>query len=223
MYKTETHLHTSEVSSCSKLTASEMMELYSKAGYTTVFVTDHFKASYFEKRGDSSWEENVEWLFSGYENAKAAGEGLGINVIMGLEIHLASTKNHYLLYGLKKDFIKNKPDILKMDISELYRYAKENGVFVVQAHPYRDGVCYPTPEYVDAIEVINRNPRHENFDEKAIAKALECRKPMTSGSDAHRPEDIATSGVITENQIRNTEDYISAMLSGKMKLIGGNV
>ena len=42
MYKTEPHLHTSEVSLCGKISAEEMIKLYSKAGFSTVFVTDHF-------------------------------------------------------------------------------------------------------------------------------------------------------------------------------------
>jgi len=37
MYKTEAHLHVSEVSPCSKLKATEMISLYHDAGYKTVF------------------------------------------------------------------------------------------------------------------------------------------------------------------------------------------
>ena len=42
MFKTETHLHVSEVSRCARLTAAEMVEQYRAKGYTTLIVTDHF-------------------------------------------------------------------------------------------------------------------------------------------------------------------------------------
>ena len=41
-YKYETHLHTSEVSKCAYNTGAEMVRAYKKAGYTGIFVTDHF-------------------------------------------------------------------------------------------------------------------------------------------------------------------------------------
>ena len=41
-YKYETHLHTSEVSKCAHNTGAEMARAYKKAGYTGIFVTDHF-------------------------------------------------------------------------------------------------------------------------------------------------------------------------------------
>ena len=42
MYKTEVHMHTYPVSSCSKLTPAEQVRLFKEAGYDTVFVSDHF-------------------------------------------------------------------------------------------------------------------------------------------------------------------------------------
>ena len=52
MFKTETHLHTSEVSRCGQVSAAEMIELYKEAGYSTVFVSDHFKPHTFKQFGD---------------------------------------------------------------------------------------------------------------------------------------------------------------------------
>ncbi len=46
MYKTETHLHVSEISPCSQIKAADMIKMYHKAGYKTVFVSDHLKQKY---------------------------------------------------------------------------------------------------------------------------------------------------------------------------------
>ena len=43
---------------------------------------------------------------------------------------------------------------------------------------------------------------------------------MTSGSDAHRKEDIALSGIETEKEIKNCKDLIEAIKNRKINLIG---
>ena len=45
---------------------------------------------------------------------------------------------------------------------------------------------------------------------------------MTAGSDTHRLEDIALSGVITEKEIRTADDYVHALLRGERKIIKGD-
>lgn len=219
MYKTETHLHTSEGSRCGKLTASEMVDIYHEAGYKTIFVTDHLYRDYFDRMGDISWKEKIDIFMSGYENALAAAGKYGMNIILSGEIQCGACPNHYLLYGIDKEFLNKRDDILDIDIEQFYKFAKENGVFIVQAHPFRDGKCHPTPEFADAIEVYNTNPRHNDFDDKAISVAKENALPMTSGSDAHRADDAAFGGVISEEPIESTEDYIRLLKSGKLEII----
>ena len=220
MYKTETHLHTSEVSPCGKICARELIKLYAEAGYSTVFVSDHLKKKTLEIMGDIPWEEKTANFMSGYEIAKAAGEEYGVNVIFSAELMLTENSNHYLLYGVDKSFLDKRHDVFDMSITEFYRYAKENGVTVIQAHPYRDGSTVPAPaDSVDALEVLNSNPRHDNYSEKAIAYAEEHGLPMTAGSDTHRYEDVARSGVMTPFEIKTAEDYVRAVMAGELVII----
>ena len=104
-------------------------------------------------------------------------------------------------------------------MEEFYRYAKANGVFIVQAHPFRDGKCHPEPMYADGFEVINTNPRHENFDARVMAVAMEYNKPVSAGSDAHRTEDIAGAAMVSDVEIRTTAEYLELLKSGKLKLM----
>ena len=48
---------------------------------------------------------------------------------------------------------------------------------------------------------------------------VKWRSPMTSGSDSHRIEDLALSGVITEKEIRTAADYVEQLMGGKLKMI----
>ena len=107
-----------------------------------------------------------------------------------------------------------------MSFAEVSAYAKSHGVTVVQAHPYRDGKSEPiSTEYIDAVEAYNTNPRHENFDEQALAFAKSAGLPITGGSDAHRYEDIALGGVITECEIKTADDYARLLKAGKVEAI----
>ena len=222
MFKTETHLHTAETSPCGKVSAAEMVKRYYDAGYKTLFISDHFYIKYFDTLGNLSWEEKVKQFLIGYKTAKAVGETLGMNILLAAELRLNHSINDYLLYGVDEALLKRMSDVFDMTIETFYSYAKEHGITVIQAHPYRDNKCTPTPDFVDGFEVYNSNPRHENFYEKVTQLAKEYKKPMTAGSDAHRTQDIALSGVMTEQEIRTVEDYVHAFLAGELSMIKGD-
>lgn len=222
MFKTETHLHTVESSPCGRLSATELVKLYYDAGYRTLFVSDHFYKSYFDALGDISWDEKVDRFLLGYKTAKAAGETLGMNILLAVELRLNGSVNDYLLYGVDEALLKSMSDVFDMSIETFYSYAKEHGITVIQAHPYRDNKCTPTPDFVDGFEAYNSNPRHENFYEKVVQLAKEYKKPTTAGSDAHRIQDIALSGVMTEQEIRTVEDYVRAFFAGGLTVIKGD-
>ena len=219
MYKTEPHLHTSEVSLCGKISAEEMIKLYSKAGFSTVFVTDHFTEKTLNSFGEISWNDCIDRFMLGYKTAKKSGESLGVNVLFAAEFSFKGAPNDYLVYGIDEEFLKKHEGIHKIGIENLYKLARENHFLIIQAHPYRNNTCYPTVEYIDGIEIINTNPRHENHDDKV----MECSEKYnhlyrTAGSDAHQYTDIAKCGIITQNEIKTTEDYISAIKSGNYEL-----
>jgi len=220
MYKTETHLHTSEVSPCAHLTAAEMVARYHAAGYQTIIITDHFQNPYFERLGELPWQEKVERFLQGYDNAVLAAKEYGMHVILSAEIRFNDSPNHYLLLGIDRDFLKQRPDVLDMEIETFYPYAKQYGVTVIQAHPYRDGSCYPTWESVDGVEAYNTNPRHKNYTQQTLEQAKQKRKPVTSGSDAHRMEDTAIGGVLSKKEIRTAEDYVQLLMAGFLTPIG---
>lgn len=224
MFKTETHLHTSEVSRCGKLTAAEMIARYHEAGYRTVFVTDHFTQKTFKKwieaGGGMTWAEFIVHFKTGWAAAKVAGEPLGMEVLFSAELKLNESRNHYLLYGELDDaFFLDRPDMLALSIADFHTYAASRGVIVVQAHPLRDGKNLPTPKHVDGMEVYTPNPRHVNFDDAVEAIARYHGLPVTGGSDAHRPEDVGGSGVLTAKPILTPADYIEAIRSGAYEII----
>ena len=220
MYKTEPHLHVSEVSPCARLSAREAIRLYAEAGYHTVFVSDHLKKVFYDKHEGISWAEKTDRFLMGYELAKEVGREYGVTVLLSAELQLCESSKHYLLYGFDRDFLNARQDLFDMSIAEFYAYAKENGVTVIQAHPYRDGAKGPAFPYIDAVEAYNSNPRHENHSECGFAFAKEKGIPVTAGSDTHRDEDVALTGVLTDTPIESAEDYVRLVMSGSARIIG---
>ncbi len=220
-FKTETHLHTSDVSMCAKLTAREMVKLYHEAGYKTLFISDHYIERFFDYLGDIPWNDKITIFMSGYYRAKEAAKEFGINVLPSVEVVFKDNLNHYLLYGITEEFLCKYPMLYKVEVSDFYEIAKENGVFVVQAHPLRDAVCIPTPDFVDGFEIYNSNPRHKDYSDKVKEIAKENSLYFTAGSDAHRVDDSALTGICTDMEITSVEGFIDIIKSGDFEVIGG--
>ena len=220
MFKTETHMHTSEVSGCGHLTAEEMVEYYHEAGYSTLFVSDHYTPYFFKKKADLSFEEAVDAFFEGYRNAVQAAEKYGMTVLPSAELAFENDPNHYLVYGIDTDFFKTYPNMLFEGAVKFHDIARANGLLLIQAHPFRDA-CRPNPEAVDGFEIYNSNPRHFLPEDEPQCVEI-CEKHglfMTAGSDSHRPEDVAGAGVQTPEKITSAADYIRALQSGNFERI----
>lgn len=215
MFKTETHLHTSEGSGCARMSAEGMVMAYHNAGFKTVFISNHFGTQFFKPWGEMSWDQTVERFMVGYRNAKAIGEKLEMNILLSAEIEFDEPRQHYLVYGIDEGFLKKYPYLMRMSVEDFSKIAREHGVLFIQAHPFRDNNQVVTPQFVDGFEVCNPNPRHLSNDEIAEQMAAEYGLYRTAGSDAHRPEDVAQTAMISENEIRSAEDYIELVKSGK--------
>ena len=223
MFKTEAHMHTYPVSSCSKLSPVEQVRLFKEAGYDTVFVSDHFSPHHFKKLGaDLTFAEKVDKLCDAYLEAKAEGDRIGLTVLFSVE--LSFHKNHYLLYGATREFLKLREDIFDIDIDELYAHLKAHGITIIQAHSHRarSEDCTPQPDYVDGFE-LNFCRRKENNNEKTLVLAKEYDLPLTVGSDCHRPEDVGVSATLSEEKIESVEQYLDLVRSRKLIFAVGGI
>ena len=53
--------------------------------------------------------------------------------------------------------------------------------------------------------------------------AVENQLYISAGSDAHRVEDVAQSGILTKKEIKTAKDLINAIKSREIQLIGRDV
>lgn len=122
MYKYETHMHTREASACAWSSGAEMAEKYKSEGYTGIIVTDHFFNGNSAIPRDLPWKERIELYCKGYENAKARGDRIGLDVFFGFEY--GDGGSDFLVYGLDKQWLIENDHILDIGLTNFLEYAR---------------------------------------------------------------------------------------------------
>lgn len=215
-YKYELHCHCREISPCGWLSASRTAALYRQAGYDGIVLTDHFRTDIIGLLDGKSWEEKVDSLWKPYRELKKEYNGTDFFIGRGLEIRFDNNENDILLYGFSEElFLEEGQKWTAMGLPAFYeRY--QNEMLLIQAHPNRKATTYQEPlAYLHGIEVKNTSPRNDNYNEITERTAKEHPWLIaTGGSDCHREEDVAGSGIICSRRIKSDEELVE-ILKGK--------
>lgn len=215
-YLYDTHVHTSLGSACGVATGKMQAIAHKEAGYAGMIITEHFFNGNSAVNADMSWEEKVNILCSGYEEAKEVGDRIGLTVLFGWEACFGGIE--FLIYGLDKEWLLGHEEIMDWSIEEQYQKITEAGGMVIQAHPYREAWYIKEtrqyPEYVDGIEMRNsaNDNRNPAYNDKAEVLAKKYDFPVTAGSDSHSVDDIY-GGMIFDEPIKDIKDFITRVKS----------
>ncbi len=226
MYKYETHVHTSPVSVCARATVEETIKAYSELGYDAIILTNHFidfrlDLTLQSEQLKKEYKKQLDFYFSDYEQALVLSKKYGVKVFLGVEI--SNGGSDCLIYGLNKEWYYNHDEILKMETSKKLDYFRENGAYVVQAHPFRESSWIDHFRLyfrnVDAIEVINAT-RSERENGMALKFAEHYGLKMLAGSDMHTANrsPMRLAGIETKEPINSIEDFIRLVKEDKYKI-----
>lgn len=216
-YLYETHMHTSETSTCAKKSAAESIAHYKAEGYDGVVVTDHMHCGTFRRLGVVSQKQKAALFLKGYREAKKY-EDDNFKVILGMEIRFLDADNDYLLYGFNEDFIRGD-ELSKIASLEAFRPTIEkNSLMIFQAHPFRAHMTRANPALLDGMEVYNGHGGHKSRNELAYAFAKEHSLRMLSGSDYHGEKLMEKGGVYFEKQIANPRELVQALRNNEYTL-----
>ncbi len=207
----ETHFHTSEVSRCGKVKASDAVRLYKEKGYHGIVVTDHFCTDFFERLGALSWDAKVDAYLEGYHAARAAGKACGIQVILGLEYAFPGTFDDILVYGVTPEMLKANPDMYRLGPVGFAKLAQRENLLLIQAHPFRPYITRVYEDMLEGLEVYNGNPRHDSDNGKAARLAQKKGWVQLSGSDFHQEGDVAAGGILLSEMPSDSPSF-AAML-----------
>ena len=214
----ETHLHTAETSACAALPAFDAVDRYHQNGYSGLVVTDHYVDTFFEG-SLLPWAEQIDRFLRGYRLAKQRGAQWGMTVLLGIELRFQHNANDYLVYGITPEFLIRHPRLYAMDEPSFYRLAKETGLLVIQAHPFRDNNQVIDSRWLDGIEVFNGQPAHRNHNDRALAYAQAHALIGISGSDCHDEASACTGGIIEPYPIETDRDLLAQLRAGAFRRI----
>lgn len=204
-YLIETHSHTKEVSGCSGIFAEEMVELYVKAGFDGLIITDHYFDGFFESlKGD--WKYKAERYLEGVYKAKKIGKEKGIKIYTGMEIGFVGSLNHYLVFGVTEQFIIENKELYKIGLENFRKICIENDFLLFQAHPFRDGMTRADTNLLDGIEVFNGHPEQRSRNEMSIEHAILHNKKLMSGSDCHHAHHVGRGGIYLRKLPENEKE-----------------
>jgi len=220
-YKYETHMHTSEASACAVSTAAEQVRAYYDKGYTGIIVTDHFINGNSSCPKHYRWADKMTYFASGYKEAKAVGDALGLDIFFGWEYSIKGSD--FLTYGLGLDFLLEHNNVDRLPIEEYSALVRKCGGYIAQAHPYRNAWYienkHPvSPDLLDGLEVFNASMPDE-INIKALNFALLHNLPMQAGSDSHTVNLSFTSGIVLEKKAAGIADIITAIKSHSAEMI----
>ena len=217
-YKYELHAHTKNTSWCGQLDAEELVNKYKQAGYSGIVITDHYSPMTFRISEFFNKKKAIDHFLEGYKKAKKF-ETEDFSVLLGVELRFYATVNDYLIYGVNKEMLYELPFLLSLYIKRASKLFRERGCIFIQAHPFRKHITRAKPEYLDGVEVFNAKADKEAND-NSLKWAEEINaKIKTSGSDCHRETGVGLGGIITEEPIKNNDDLIRILKSGKYELI----
>lgn len=218
-YKFDTHVHTAETSKCGNIPAATIVRRYRGLGYDGVAITDHLHESYISLQNcRDDWQECITRYLFGYQEAKRAGDALGLTVVLGVELRFPENDSDYLLYGVDEAFLRAHPYLYRTDHASFFREFGDK-LLIIHAHPFRncDEVFYDS---VHGLEIVNGNPRHKNRNELALALAQQNpHLHRLCGSDTHRDGDEGSSAVLFEDRIADSYDLKRAIESDRYRLV----
>lgn len=221
MYRIETHLHTAYGSRCGWLGATALLHAYAAAGYDAICVTEHYSRTGFDYADIdlTTPGSKTEAFLLGCRRLQRDAKKYGILIYEGAELRFDGSDNDYLLYGFPHDLLADPDKIIREGLAAFAPKCREAGALLIQAHPYRKTCTPAPPEYIEGIEVLNCNPRHESNNDLAYAYAQAHGLLMTAGSDCHRPGDEGITGIVSEVLPQDGFAFAALLRSGNYTLI----
>ena len=218
--KLDLHVHSSDLSTCGKLSSAFTIDRYVEAGIDGFVLTNHFNmdmANHFERHGIPK-EDYFKHYKACFEKAKAYGEEKGFLVLGGYELRFVGSSNDYLVYGMPDEVAENCLEIFTWGPEKFGHFARENGILFYQAHPFRNHMRVVSPRALFGMEIINRNPRHDSRNDIAKAWAEKFELHKIAGSDCHQIEDIALAGIEIEGKISTMDELCQILREDRYKI-----
>ena len=209
-YKFELHAHSNPASGCSDLPPAELVERCKNAGAHGLVLTNH--VVWWNREEDK--EAWCARYLKDYLDTKAAGEQMGIKVLLGFEAHFPENSNDYLIFGPDESFIPEMYEHIGTSEQEFYTACHGEDMLILQAHPHRNNMEPVDPAYLDGYEVFNMHPGHNS--RVAVAAQLHATHSgvITGGTDFHHRGHEGSLFTCFAEMPQNEKDLVRLLRSG---------
>jgi hypothetical protein len=219
MIKIETHCHIKGGSYCGKCTTDDIVNRYVEQGYGAVILTHHYsKTCPFEAETKQKQIEKVDFLYSLFNELNTKAVKKGLKIFFAVEVRLVSDGTEYVLIGFDKDFFYKHPALYDLTQVELFNLANENGFFMYQTHPFREGVTARNPKYMHGAECFNGHFHHVNNNAPANEFCDKNGLIKMAGTDFHEGMQPITSAMYIPKNIDTEKQLAEYFLTGKAEI-----
>lgn len=222
-YKYQLHTHTSPCSACGQLTPADLAKALYDYGYQGCVITNHFYHGNSGIDRGLSWHDFVFAYEKDYIECSEAAKKYDLDIIFGIE-EVVVPGLEILCYGITPKILYDNPILQSCDIATWTKIMRENGVVLIQAHPFRKAFYIPNPgplppEYCDGVEVYNHGNAQEENDQAQTYANEYTHFIKTSSGDAHWRERVPCGGIVTENRIKDSFELVKILKEGAFELI----
>lgn len=180
-YRIELHAHSHPVSLCSDVSPQELVDIYHKAGFDALALTNHFLSDLLRRGGAGA-------MMKAYEAAKAQAEKYGMMVYLAAEVRFDENCNDYLLYGVDEEILERTAEFFEQGLEAFVKNGKDERSVLVQAHPFRSNMELMDASLLDGFEVHNMHAGHNSRPAVALHHAADHHaRILTAGTDFHHP------------------------------------
>ncbi len=215
-FKYELHSHTIEGSRCSKIFAKDLVKYYKDNNYDGICISDHFTGSTTVPAG-TEWHDRIDMFHKGYEEAKKAGDELGIDVFFSLEYSYHGT-DFLFMSDDSYEWLHKNIDFINLPPRQIFTLFRESGGFISHAHPFMEASYIDHirlfPNDVDAVEVINGG-KTDIVNGRALDYSRSYNLLRTAGTDCHHNEQKNMTAILTLVKCNTIGELVNEIKNGR--------
>ncbi len=220
--KLQTHCHILGGSGCAHASMQDLIDDMKSAGFDGAVITNHYCARYYYEYSGDTHKQKMDYYFSLIDNAVKLGEENCFKVFYGAEVRANMPNDlfaEYILYGYDRKLFYDEKPLFTYTQEQLFALCEENGIFMYQAHPFRNrGVC-GNPKYMRGAEYFNGHFNHINNNDLARKFCEENSLIKMSGTDYHDKFQPVLGGIIVPDTVTDNRSLTECIFNNKHEII----
>lgn len=211
MIKIDPHTHSSGISMCSHAVIEKIVDNKIAQGYDGAVLTNHCQAWYYQPSEHTAFMQRFVEEF--YHGKKYATEW-GFRLLLGIEVSISDPfYSDWLLYGVTEEFLLRSPCLYQLNQKQLFALCQDNGVTLIQAHPFRAPMRPAEPKYMHGVE-INCSTGDLIFKDAVLRFASEENLLVVCGTDYHGKNPFV-GGTYAPDGVQSGKDFGNYLATAK--------